>query len=232
MDEAGFQQYMRDQKKSERTATRYTTCLRTVAAYLWKHKQGKRIDAITPKDVKDFESWGEKKLKTFNQYIWALKVYAEYTKNHRLEMATNELLGSRYAAQYKLKNFMGVAPEDADKLKSIGIKTVEQMLKAGRTVNERKNLAGKTGVTLDTIVEIVKLSDLARIPGLRKVRARQYFEAGLDTVEKIAQWDSGELIQMLTDFIKRTGFNGTAPLTKEAATSVATAKYIAKVVEY
>ena len=106
------------------------------------------------------------------------------------------------------------------------------MLKAGRTERGRKNLSEETGVTLDTIVEIVKLSDLARIPGLRKVRARLYFEPGLDTVEKIAQWDSGELIQILTDFIKRNGFNGPAPLPKEAATAVATAKYIAKVIEY
>jgi len=232
MDEAGFQKYMRDQKKSKRTVTHYTTCLQTVADYLWKHKQEKHIDAITPKDVKDFESWGERKLKTFNQHIWALKVYAEYTENYGLEMATNELLGSRYAAQYKLKDFLGVAPEDVAKLKVIGIRTVEQMLKAGRTESERKNLAEKTGVAIDTILELVKLSDLARIPGLRKVRARLYFDAGLDTVEKIAKWDSGELIQMLTDFIKRTGLNGTAPLPKEAATSVATAKYIDKIIEY
>ena len=82
MDEAGYKKYMRREKKSERTVTRYTIYLRTVADFLWKHNRKKRIDDITQKDVKDFESWGDKKLKNFNQYIWALKVYAEYTANY------------------------------------------------------------------------------------------------------------------------------------------------------
>ena len=73
--------------------TRYTTCLDTITNYLWKHKHEKRIDEVTPKDVKDFESWGAKKLKSFNQYIWALKVYSEYTANYEIEMFANELLG-------------------------------------------------------------------------------------------------------------------------------------------
>ena len=75
------------------------------------------------------------------------------------------------------------------------------------------------------------MSDLARIPGLRKVRARLYYDAGLDTIEKIANCDPEDLITMLTEFIERTGFNGIAPLPKEAATAVATAKYIPKIVE-
>jgi len=232
MNKAGFQKHMRDQKKTERTVSRYTTCLETVANYLRKYKQEKSIDEITPKDVKDFELWGSKKLKTFNQYIWALKVYAEYSENYELEMFTNELLGSRNAAKYKLKDFHGVDPEGVEKLKLKGIRTVEQMLNSGRTKSGRKYLSQETGVPLDTILELVKLSDLARIPGLRKVRARLYFDAGLDTVEKIAKWDSMELILMLADFIERTGFDGTAPLPKEAATAVATAKHITKMVEY
>ena len=65
-----------------------------------------------------------------------------------------------------------------------------------------------------------------------KVRTRPYFDAGLDTVGEIAKRECTELIQMIEDFIERTGFNGTAPLPKEAATAVATAKYIDKIVEY
>jgi hypothetical protein len=232
MDEAGYINKMRREKKSERTVTRYTNCLRTVADFLWKHKRKKRIDDITPKDVKDFESWGDKKLKNFNQHIWALKIYAEYTANHELEMLTNECLGARYAAEYKLKDFLGIDPKHLEKLKLEGIKTVKHMLDAGRTISGRKLLSKETGVPLDTVLELVKLSDLARIPGLKKIRARLYYDAGLDTVEKIAKLDPGDLIQMLRVFIKRSGFNGIAPMPKEAATSVATAKYIAKIVEY
>jgi hypothetical protein len=76
-------------------------------------------------------------------------------------------------------------------------------------------------LTVDSITELVKLSDLARIPGLKKVRARLYYNAGLDTVEKIAHWNPEEMRRMLCQFIKRTGFKGIAPLPKESASTVA-----------
>ena len=232
MDEAGYQAYMRRQRKSARTIERYTIGLRTVADFLRNRNPPQRLDDITPKEMQAFESWGAKKHKKVNQCIWALKVYAEYTANGDMEMLANERLGSRYAASYMLKDFLGVDPNHAKMLGMKGIRTVQQMLDAGRTKNGRKRLCAETGVPLDALVELVKLCDLARIPGLRKVRARLYLDAGLDTVEEIARRDSGELIRVLTEFIERTGFNGEAPLPKEARTSVATARHIAKIVEY
>jgi hypothetical protein len=162
----------------------------------------------------------------------AIKAYAGYTSNYEMEMAANELLGARYAAQYKLKDFKDVASEDVKNLSLKGIKTVKQMLDAGSTKKDRKTLAKETGVPYEIILELVKLPDLARIPGLRKVRARLYYDAGLDTVEKIADCDPADLIKTLAGFIEKTGFDGIAPLQKEAATAVATAKYIPKIVEY
>lgn len=232
MGESGFHKFMRHQKKSEKTIAHYSNCLTTIAEYLWNHKRKRHLNSITKKDVKDFESWGDKNLKNVNRYIWAITAYAEYTTNFELEMIANELLGSRYSADQKLKDFPGVDAGSVGRLKAAGIITVQQMLNAGQTKNSRKRLSKETGVPLETVLELVKFSDLARIPGLRKVRARLYFDAGLDTIEKIAKWDSEELIQMLTEFIERTGFNGISLLPKEAATSIATAKYIARIIEY
>jgi hypothetical protein len=93
-------------------------------------------------------------------------------------------------------------------------------------------LAKESGVPLGNIIELLKLSDLARIPGLKKVRARLYYEAGLDTLEKITGWDPEEMRQMFNEFIKQTGLDGIASLPKEAASTVATAKHLPKIVEY
>jgi hypothetical protein len=106
------------------------------------------------------------------------------------------------------------------------------MLEAGRTPQDRRALAEKTGVPLDAVLEYVKLSDLARIPGTKGIRARLYYDAGVDTLEKMAEWDPVELRAMVISFVERTGFDGIAPLPKEAASAVATARRLPKVVEY
>ncbi|MGD8904752.1 MAG: DUF4332 domain-containing protein, partial [Anaerolineae bacterium] len=102
----------------------------------------------------------------------------------------------------------------------------------GRTPGERQRLAERTGIPIDAILELVKLSDLARIQGLKAIRARLYYDAGVDTLEKLARWDPEELRDMLADFVERTGFDGIAPLPKEAASAVATAKRLSKAIEY
>lgn len=78
----------------------------------------------------------------------------------------------------------------------------------------------------------MKLSDLARIQGLKSVRARLYYDVGTDTVEKLAEWDPKELRAMLIKFVEKTGFEGIAPLPKEAEYTVETAKKLPKIVEY
>ncbi|MDH5596160.1 MAG: DUF4332 domain-containing protein, partial [Candidatus Bathyarchaeota archaeon] len=81
-------------------------------------------------------------------------------------------------------------------------------------------------------LEFVKLSDLARILGIKGIRARLYFDAGVDTVEKMAEWNPKELRGMLIEFVERTGFDGIATLPKEAEFSVKKAKRLPRIVEY
>jgi len=93
-------------------------------------------------------------------------------------------------------------------------------------------MAERTGVPLDYILELVKLANLSRIPGLKKKRARLYFDAGLDTMEKIAESNPEEIRQRLAEFIERTGFDGSAPPIFEAAFSIKLARYLPRIVEY
>jgi len=145
----------------------------------------------------------------------------------------NELRGQRIKRKpFDLKKFRGVNSEHVDKLASIGIKNVKQMLEAGKTRASRQNLSEKTGIPLEAILEFVKLSDLARIPGIKGIRARLYFDAGVDTVEKMAEWNPKELREMCIEFVERTGFDGIAPLPKEAEFSVKKAEKLPKIVEY
>ena len=131
-----------------------------------------------------------------------------------------------------LKDFVGVQREHVDKLSSLGIRTAEDMLRAGQSPSRRQELSRRTGIPIDAILDFVKLSDLSRIFGVKGIRARLYLDSGVDTVEKMAQWDPKALRAMLVEFVERTGFDGIATLPKEAEFTVAEAKKLPKVVEY
>jgi hypothetical protein len=106
------------------------------------------------------------------------------------------------------------------------------MLDAGKTGKDRKRLAQETRIPVEGVLELVKLSDLARLPGLKAVRARLYYDAGLDTLDKIAAYDPEEMRKMLAEFVVRTGFKGIPPLPKEASSTVSLAKHLPRIVEY
>jgi hypothetical protein len=133
---------------------------------------------------------------------------------------------------FKLRDFIGVDPEQIAKLELVGIKHTAHMLAAGQTAASRTNLARKVGIQQEVVLELVKLSDLARLPGVKGVRARLYYQAGVDTVEKLAGYEPPALLAITTDFVKRTAFNGIALLSKEVSSTIANARKLPKVVEW
>jgi len=139
---------------------------------------------------------------------------------------------AKHQNPFKLGDFMGVNPDQIAKLASIGIRTAGQMLKAGETPRGRADLAREAGIPLEIITELVTLSDLSRLPGVKSIRARLYFDAGVDTVEKLATYEPEELLALTTDFVQRTGFVGIAPLPKEVSSTVANARKLPRVIEW
>lgn len=132
---------------------------------------------------------------------------------------------------FRLKEFRGVNPEYIRKLEAQGIKSAEQMLTAGHTKSQRTTLARETGVPEGAILELVKLSDLARLPGVKGIRARLYYDAGVDSIEKMANWEPEALRTMVIEYVQRMGFEGTPPLPKEVSSTVANARKLPKLVE-
>lgn len=132
---------------------------------------------------------------------------------------------------FKLKDFRGVNPGHIDRLAAQGIKNAKQMLAVGCTKQQRAALARETDIPEEAILELVKLSDLARLPGVKGIRARLYYEAGVDSIEKIAGWEPEALRVMVTEYVARTGFDGIAPLPKEVSSTVANAQKLPKIVE-
>jgi hypothetical protein len=133
---------------------------------------------------------------------------------------------------FRLRDFRGVSLDDVARLEAIGIVTVEHMLAAGKTPQARQQLAERTGISPQTVLELVKLSDLSRLGAVKAVRARLYYDAGLDTPDKFTRWEPEGLRRMLVAFVERSGFDGIPPLPKELRNAVETARKLPKAVEY
>jgi hypothetical protein len=105
------------------------------------------------------------------------------------------------------------------------------MLAAGRTQADRETLARRAGIPEAVALELAKLSDLARIPRVKGIRSRLYYDVGVDSLEQLAHWEPEALRLMAADFAQRIGFEGLAPLPAEVRSTVAYAKKLPKVVE-
>ena len=133
---------------------------------------------------------------------------------------------------FKLKDFRGVDQGVIANLVSLKIKNADQMLSASQTPQRRKALAKQARIPLEAVVELVKLCDLSRLPGVKGIRARLYYDAGVDSVEKLASYEPEQLLTQTREFVVRTGFEGIAPLPKEVSSTIANARKLPKVVEW
>jgi hypothetical protein len=232
MDEKDFRQYLKKFGKKERVVEGLISQVRTFESYL----AGKRqigVEAANEQDLQDYvkalPQWEVK------ERMRGLALYYGFVGNASLARLASDIREQKIAKTrqaFKLREFRGVSLEEVAKLEAIGIVTVEQMLAAGKTSAARQRLAEKTGISLQTILELVKLSDLSRLGAVKSVRARLYYDAGLDTPDKFTQWEPEALQQMLIEFVERTGFDGIAPLPKELRSTMAKAQQLPKVVQY
>ncbi len=132
---------------------------------------------------------------------------------------------------FKLKDFWGVSPAVAERLAAQRIKTTDQMLAAGCSKEGRAALAKSTGLPESTILELVRLSDLARLQGVKGIRARLYYDAGVTSIREMAKQEPEALLRLTAGFVERTGFAGIPPLPKEVRSTIATARTLPKIVE-
>ncbi len=236
MDEAGFRQYLKWAGRAEHVRAKAIRFVQDFAHYLEQHRGGTQLDAASTEDLEAFTKWFEAEQGgSAKMHLWAIRYYYHYVGNDTLQQragALREARVKRTRTTFLLRKFRGVNPDHTATLAAIGIKDVDQMRAAAKTPQARKALAERTSIPLEAILELVKLSDLARIEGLKGIRARLYYDAGVDTLDKLAQWDPEELRAMLQAFVERTGFDGIAPLPKEARNAVAKAKELPRIVEF
>lgn len=232
MDEEGFISFMKKKRKTPNTIEVCVENAKEFEAYLGQF--GKSGKTATVDDLESFIADVVEK-KRISKYMWTLDYYLIYLENEVLAKAANQIRQGRIKVlrkPFKLKDFRGVRPEHAAALASVGVKDAAKMLEVGKTPKQRNELANKTGLRIEVIEELAKLSDLSRIPGLKGIRARLYYDAGFDLLEKLRIATHDELLRVTREFVERTGFDGIAPLPKEAQGAIDAAKKLPDVVEW
>jgi len=223
---------MKKEKKSKNTINYCLGAVEEFEKYL--QKKGKSLDKVSVKDIEVFIS-EYLEPKTIAKFLWGLRHYFQFVKRDDLLQLARSVISKEVKKKrkpFKLKKFRGILQEHSDALASQGIVDVDQMLEVGKTDQLRSALAKITGIDLHVIEELVKLSDLARIPGLKAIRARLYYDAGFDTLDKLRNISQEELLRITQEFVDQTKFDGIAPLPKEALGAITTAKKLPDVVEW
>jgi hypothetical protein len=229
-----FRTFLRRGGRSESAAARCLRATQEFANYLQEQRGGRSLDEAGSEDLQAFVDWLEREPRASAKgHLWALRYYFQFSGQKEMEQLAARLRRERIKPKpAALKDFSGVEPEHLAALAAAGIHHAGQMMAAGRTPAERQALAGKTGIPLDAVLELVKLSDLSRLRGVRGIRARLYVDAGIDTVARMAEWEPGALREAIVEFVERTGFEGVPTLPAEARATVAEARRLPRTIEY
>lgn len=93
----------------------------------------------------------------------------------------------------------GLSAYTASKLRSLGIRTTGALLEAARTVERRRALSARTGVSEQQLLEWANYSDYMRIPGMGKSKVELLRAAGVTTVRELAHRDASRLARSMKE---------------------------------
>jgi predicted flap endonuclease-1-like 5' DNA nuclease len=131
-----------------------------------------------------------------------------------------------------LREIPGIGSEDVEKLAAAGITHSKHVFERGQTKKKREELSVLTGVSIETLLEIAKLSDLARVRGIGAVFTRLFYESGADTIENLSKWDPEHLFQVVHAVNKEKNITQAVPPLKDFKQYVEIANDLPKVMEF
>ncbi len=132
----------------------------------------------------------------------------------------------------KLENIEGIGLKFAGKLRKIGVRSANNLLKKGATPRGREEIAQKSGVSEKLVLEWVNHADLFRIKGVGEEYADLLEEAGVDTVPELAQRNPQNLYQSILETNKKKRLVRRPPSKKMVADWVKQAKSLPRIVQY
>lgn len=112
----------------------------------------------------------------------------------------------------KLSLIEGIGGTYEEKLKAVGVSSVEKLLEECSTKKGRTRLAEKTGITEKLILKWANHADLFRIKGVGSEYAELLEASGVDTVPELAKRKPDNLTAKMAEI------NGTGKLVRRVPT--------------
>ncbi len=132
----------------------------------------------------------------------------------------------------KIIDVEGIGPYYTQRLTAIGITTTNKLLKQGSTPKGREEIAHKTGISKNLILEWVNHADLHRIKGVAEEYSDLLEEAGVDTVVELAQRNPANLYAKLVQVNDMKHLVRQLPSQRQVADWIEQAKVLPRQVHY
>jgi predicted flap endonuclease-1-like 5' DNA nuclease len=98
-----------------------------------------------------------------------------------------------------LETIEGIGPVYAERLRAAGVRSVGALLRAGATSEGRRQLADKTNIGDEYILDWVNRADLMRVRGVGEEYSDLLEQTGVDTVVELAQRNPDNLYKRLNE---------------------------------
>ncbi len=132
----------------------------------------------------------------------------------------------------KLEAIEGIGPVYAEKLRAVGVRSVEGLLRAGATSQGRQELEEKTGIGHEYILDWVNRADLMRVRGIGEEFGDLLEKAGVDTVVELSGRNPDNLYEKMLAVNEEKGLVRRTPSRSMVARWIAEAKTLPRVVSY
>ncbi|TAK49715.1 MAG: DUF4332 domain-containing protein [Xanthobacteraceae bacterium] len=100
---------------------------------------------------------------------------------------------------YPLNKLDSMSAADADKLKTIGIRTTARLLDATSSLKGRKAVAARTGLSEAQLLEWANRADCLRIKGMGKATTELLKAAGVTTLRELTFRNPARLAQAMAE---------------------------------
>lgn len=134
--------------------------------------------------------------------------------------------------KYDLEYVEGIGPVYAGKLKTIGLVTCLDLLKAGASRKGREEIVEQTGISNKLILKWVNHVDLYRIKGVGSEYADLLEASGVDTVVELAQRNPANLLQKMVQVNTEKALVRKVPTAAQVEDWVAQAKGLPRGITY
>ncbi|NHK31561.1 MAG: DUF4332 domain-containing protein [Asgard group archaeon] len=237
MDEKEYRDYMKKiRKKTPEQIEENVERVLLFEQFLEKN-YGKNADDVSLDELIGYiKTFDNKSDEIYKQHHYSIYNYYRCMFNQYLSDELYKFFCERMNQErriFKIKKFQGIDKNKLKKLNEFGLITIEDIHENTNTNKKREELAYRTNISMDWIMKITKLCDIARIAGLKGTRSVLYYDAGVDTIEKIVTWDPIKLREHFIKFCESTNYQGAKPPTqKECNNHVKIAKQLPKIIEF